>query len=199
MHLFSTAYFPCTAYMSALAGTQEAKIELWETYPKQTYRNRAIIATANGLLPLTIPVTKTNGNHTLTKDITICYKENWQIRHWRAIEAAYNSSPYFLYYHDDVKKLIFGNYKFLIDINMDILTYIIEKLKLKIAISTTEDFLPTNSCTDDFRNVFSPKAQYNNILTPYPQIFEDRFGFQQNLSIMDLLFNMGPESAYHLT
>ena len=200
MPLFSTAYFPCTAYMAELATRTSVQIEVCETYPKQTYRNRTVIATANGLLPLTVNVTKPNGGHTITKDITICRKENWPTQHWRAIEAAYNASPYFLYYSDDVRKIIFGNHKFLIDLNMDILSYLIGKLRLATDVELATDFVRPEQATDDFRNVFSPKAQTKAFekMPIYPQVFEEKNGFFPNISALDLLFNMGPESGQYL-
>ena len=94
--LFSTAYFPPVSYVAALLQSNSIVVEQYETFPKQTYRNRTVIATANGLLSLTVPVVRTNGNHTYTKDMAICYNENWPLKHWRAIESAYNASPYFL-------------------------------------------------------------------------------------------------------
>ena len=101
--LFSTAYFPPISYVAAMLDKQVVVVEQYETFPKQTYRNRAVVATANGLLSLTVPVVRINGNHTYTKDMAICYNENWAVKHWRAIESAYNSSPYFLYYKDEVE------------------------------------------------------------------------------------------------
>ena len=200
MPIFSTAYFPCTAYMTALAACPSAMVEACETYPKQTYRNRTVIATANGLLPLTVNVSKPNGNHTITKDITICHKENWPVQHWRAIESAYNASPYFLYYSDDVRKLILGNHKFLLDLNMDILTYLIGKLKLPSKVELTQDFVPPSQATYDYRNVFSPKAEQSHFgkMPPYPQVFDEKNGFHPNISTLDLLFNLGPECGIYL-
>ena len=200
MPIFSTAYFPCTAYMTALAACPSARVEAFETYPKQTYRNRTVIATANGLLPLTVNVTKPNGNHTLTKDITICRKENWPVQHWRAIESAYNASPYFLYYSDDVRKLILGSHKYLLDLNMDILTYLVGKLKLTTGITLTSDFVSPDQADNDYRNVFSPKAEQSlfSDLPPYPQVFDEKNGYFPNISILDLLFNLGPECKQYL-
>lgn len=198
MALFSTAYFPSVAYMAALAGFADVQIEACETYPKQTYRNRTVIATANGLLPLTVNVTKPNGNHTITKDITICRKENWPVQHWRAIESAYNASPYFQYYADDIHKLIFGNHTFLLDLNMDILQFLINKLKISTSTSITTDFISSAEAIDDYRNVFSPKAKEKIDLPPYPQVFEERYGFVGEVGVLDLLFNLGPESRQYL-
>ncbi|MBR4803842.1 MAG: WbqC family protein [Bacteroidales bacterium] len=200
MPLFSTAYFPCTAYMAALAAYPSAMVEAFETYPKQTYRNRTVIATSNGLLPLTVNVTKPNGNHTLTKDITICRKENWPMQHWRAIESAYNASPYFLYYSDDIRRFILGNHKFLLDLNMEILSYIIGKLKLTTKITLTTGFVSPAEATDDYRNYFSPKNKNNRFddMLPYPQVFDEKNSFFPNISVLDLLFNLGPECSLYL-
>ena len=198
MALFSTAYFPTVAYMAAFARCADVQLEACETYPKQTYRNRTIIATANGLLPLTVNVTKPNGNHTLTKDITICRKENWPMQHWRAIVSAYNASPYFLYYADEVQKIIFGNHTFLLDLNMDILQFLIKRLKINTTIETTTNFVPQESDTSDYRYVFSPKAKDKIELPPYQQVFDDRYAFVGEVGVIDLLFNLGPESRLYL-
>ncbi len=198
MKLFSTAYFPNVAYMAQMATCQAAAIEAWETYPKQTYRNRAIIATANGTLPLTANVERPSGNHTITKYITICYRENWPMQHWRAIESAYNASPYFLYYSDDVKNLIFSHKHFLIDLNMDILQWCLKKTNLKTAIDTTTDFAKPCGDEHDLRYAISPKVPCQWQFEEYPQVFDTRLGFAPNLSVLDLLFNLGPESGEYL-
>ena len=198
MPIFSTAYFPCIAYMAALVKCTSANIEIYETYPKQTFRNRTVIASANGMLSLTVNVSKPNGNHTLTKDITICRKENWPIQHWRAIESAYNASPYFQYYADDIHKLIFGSHTFLLDLNMDILQFLIKKLKINTSINLTTDFASPAETTDDYRNVFSPKVKGKIDIPAYPQVFEERYGFVGEVGVLDLLFNLGPESRQYL-
>lgn len=198
MKLFSTAYFPNVAYMAQMATCQNAAIEIWETYPKQTYRNRTVIATANGILPLTANVERPAGNHTITKDITICYRENWPMQHWRAIESAYNASPYFLYYSDDVKNLIFSNKHFLLDLNMAILQWCLKKTNLKTTVETTSDFDKAGNNANDLRFAISPKVPCPWTFEEYPQVFDTRLGFVPNLSVLDLLFNLGPESGEYL-
>ena len=194
--IFSTAYFPPIAYVAKAIANDTIVVESFETYPKQTYRNRAVIATANGELGLTVPVVKTNGNHTYTKDIEICYTENWALKHLRAIESAYNSSPYFLYYKDDVANILSKKQRTLLELNMDILAFVFKKLRVKTSVILSDDY--TDSYSLDYRNTFSPKAKEELILPSYPQVFEDRFGFVPNLSILDLLFNMGPDSLGYL-
>ena len=194
--LFSTAYFPPISYVAAMLDKPVVVVEQYETFPKQTYRNRAVVATANGLLPLSVPVIRTNGNHTYTKDMDICYNENWAAKHWRAIESAYNSSPYFLYYKDDVEAILNKKHRTLLELNMDILAFVFKKLKEPKDIILSTDFVvvDANADIEDYRNRFSPKNKEIIQLPPYDQVFEDRYGFQQDLSILDLLFNMGPDS-----
>ncbi|MBR4301464.1 MAG: WbqC family protein [Bacteroidales bacterium] len=198
--LFSTAYFPPISYVAAMLNKPVVVVEQYETFPKQTYRNRAVMATANGLLPLSVPVIRTNGNHTYTKDMDICYNENWAAKHWRAIESAYNSSPYFLYYKDDVEAILNKKHRTLLELNMDILAFVFKKLKVAKDIILSTDFVvvDANADIEDYRNRFSPKNKEIIQLPPYDQVFEDRYGFQQDLSILDLLFNMGPDSLGYL-
>ena len=198
--LFSTAYFPPISYVAAMLDKPVVLVEQYETFPKQTYRNRAVVATANGLLPLSVPVVRTNGNHTYTKDMDICYNENWTAKHWRAIESAYNSSPYFLYYKDDVEAILNKKHRTLLELNMDILAFVFKKLKVAKDIILSTDFVvvDANADIEDYRNRFSPKNKEIIQLSPYDQVFEDRFGFVPNLSILDLLFNMGPDSLGYL-
>ncbi len=197
--LFSTAYFPPISYVAAMLD-KPVVVEQYETFPKQTYRNRAVVATANGLLSLTVPVVRINGNHTYTKDMAICYNENWAVKHWRAIESAYNSSPYFLYYKDEVEAILNKQYIGLVDLNMDILSFVFKKLKVTKDIMLSTDFVLAEDVAtiEDYRNRFSPKNKEILQLPPYDQVFEDRYGFQQGLSILDLLFNLGPDSLGYL-
>lgn len=196
--VFSTAYFPSIRYVATLINHSKVVIEQYETYPKQTYRNRTVIATANGVLPLTVPVVRVNGNHTYTKDIEICYAENWAIKHWRAIESAYNSSPYFLYYKDDVEAVFNKKHSTLLELNMDIIAFVMKKLRLDTEVLLSDDYVEVYDVSEDYRNVFLPKRKEIVSLPQYTQVFEDRLGFLQDLSILDLLFNLGPDSITYL-
>ena len=197
--LFSTAYFPPVSYVAAMVKSDSIVIEQYETFPKQTYRNRTVIAAANGLLSLTVPVVRTNGNHTYTKDMAICYNENWVLKHWRAIESAYNSSPYFLYYKDEVETILDKQYPTLIDLNISILAFIFKKLKLKKEVILSSDYvLRIGEGSIDYRNTFTPKNKEVLQLSPYDQVFADRLGFQSDISILDLLFNLGPDTLAYL-
>ena len=195
--IFPTAYLPSIEYISLFLKTDDVSIELYETYQKQSCRTRCNVMTANGIQTLTIPVIKTNGNHTLTKDIEISYKEAWQQIHLRCLESAYRKSAYFDYYFPYFEKIYKQKFNTLIELNDYCLKTILKLLKVKKEYSYTEDF---EKIVDDrdFRISLS-KNNYNNFeMKPYYQVFADRHGFVSNLSIVDLLFNEGSNSVYNL-
>ena len=197
--ILSSFYLPPIEYFARIINTGSVKVELFETYIKQSYRNRCHIYTANGLLALSIPVHKTNGNHTMIKDIEISYMDNWQANHWGAIESAYNKSPFFLYYKDDLKHFYSKTWEYLWEYNADLTQFLLKKLKIKQTISFTDDFVVPIDITNDLRYNINPKLECKDISFPeYYQVFETKFGFMPNLSIIDLLFNEGPESFDYL-
>lgn len=196
-NIFPTAYLPSIEYVSLFLKTDDVSIELYETYQKQSCRTRCNVMTANGIQTLTIPVIKTNGNHTLTKDIEISYKEAWQQIHLRCLESAYRKSAYFDYYFPYFEKIYKQKFNTLIELNDYCLKTILKLLKVKKEYSYTEDF---EKIADDrdFRISLS-KNNYNNFeMKPYYQVFADRHGFVSNLSIVDLLFNEGSNSMYNV-
>lgn len=195
--LLSTAYFPNIQYITKFLLDDSVVIEQYETYPKQTYRNRCNILSANGVLPLSVPVQK--NFHTLTKDIKIDYSENWQRNHLNAIKSAYKNSAFYDYYFYKFEKFFATKETFLIDLNNKILETIFAILRIKPNYSFTTDYISDTTNYIDFRTAISPKASQNapDILfksQPYIQVFADRFNFVPNLSILDLLFNLGNES-----
>ena len=196
-NIFPTAYLPSIEYVSLFLKSNDVSIELYETYQKQSCRTRCNVMTANGIQNLTIPVIKTNGNHTLTKDIEISYKEAWQQIHLRCLESAYRKSAYFDYYFPYFEKIYKQKFNTLVELNDFCLKTILKLLKVKKEYSYTEDF---EKIVDDkdFRVSLS-KNNYNNFeMKPYYQVFADRHGFISNLSIVDLLFNEGGNSVYNL-
>ncbi|PKP51789.1 MAG: hypothetical protein CVT92_11920 [Bacteroidetes bacterium HGW-Bacteroidetes-1] len=197
--LFSTAFFPPVSYLAALIKADHIFIENYETYPKQTFRNRCIILSSNGLQRLTVPIVKTEGNHTKTNEIQIVYKENWQQKHLRAIESSYNTSPYYYHYKHQFIELFSQKFSTLTDLNIKALELILKLLKLQKTIFSTENYEKYPSDKIDLRNVFSPKRRPQNIqFETYYQVFNDRFAFQPDLSVLDLLFNTGPASLDYL-
>ena len=196
--LFSTAYFPPIAYLSALAKYTEAQVEIKETFPKQTYRNRMHIMTAEGIRVLTVPVIRTN--HSRTEEVTIDQKDRWAVIHLRTLTAAYSASPYFFYYKDDIEALLTTHHERLIDLNQSCLKWILHQLKIDCTLTFTANYIPaTNDETNDFRTVFTPKRPYpTDNFKPYYQVFGDRQPFVPNLSCIDLLMNLGPEAKDYL-
>ncbi len=191
--LFSTAYLAPVEYFQYLKTAGRVCIEQHEYYQKQTYRSRCRIATANGIMDLSIPVEKRN--HTLIRDIRISEHSDWQTLHWRSIEAAYNSSPFFEYYADDFRPFFEKKWLFLWDFNMELLHKILELLDIETEILLTETYEPqTGEETLDLREIIHPKKEASIPLKSYYQVFATKFGFIPNMSIIDLLFNMGNES-----
>ena len=195
-HIFPTAYLPSIEYVSLFLKTENASIELFETYQKQSCRTRTNVMTANGIQTLTIPVIKTNGNHTLTKDIEISYKESWQQIHLRCLESAYRKSAYFDYYFPYFEKIYKQKFNTLIELNDFCLKTILKILKVKKDFSYTTDFEKITN-ENDYRISLS-KGTNKIEIKPYYQVFADRHGFIPNLSIVDLLFNEGPNSIHNL-
>lgn len=197
--LISTAYLPPISLFALLVHETTATVERLETFPKQTYRNRAVILTANGPLPLVVPVVRHYGNHTRTENIGISYSEPWHIKHWRAIVSAYSASPYFLYYRDEIEKIITTPHERLIDLNNELLVWALKKLKIDCTLHYNEDYAPVGSIERDYRNSFSPKKkEVPTPLLPYRQVFDAKMPFVPNLSIIDLLFNTGPDAKRYL-
>ncbi len=201
--LLPTAYIPPVSWMAVALKYQNISIELYETYPKQTFRNRCYIATSNGILNLSIPVIKVNGNHTQTCDILIDNSKNWQQLHWRSIITAYNKSPYFLYYRDLIEPLYHKKQENLVSLNQDFLITLFSALNIRSQkIHNTEKFIFEPDYLN-LRNSFDPKKQpFQNVtkaLPRYIQVFEEIHGFIPDLSIIDLLFNLGPDASAYLS
>ena len=166
-----------------------------ETFPKQTYRNRTEIMTAGGVRTLSVPVVR--NNHSRTEEVGIDYKERWNIIHLRTIAAAYSASPYYLYYKDELEEILMQRYERLVDLNDALLQWILRTLKSDCQVHHTQEFV--KEYPDDYRDTFSPKHPYpTDSHKPYYQVFADRLPFTPNLSFLDLLMNLGPESKDYL-
>jgi len=195
--LFSTAYFPSISYMARFLSEDEPVIEVCETYHKQTYRNRCRVMTANGVESLSVPVVKVNGNHTITKDIALSPIEPWQHIHSRCLESAYKASPYFDHYYDYLRPIFEGHFERLVDLNDAALRAVLKMLKAKKEIVHTTDYV--HEAENDLREAFSPKKPFDaNLFPTYYQVFSEKFPFAPDLSILDLVFNEGPEAVEYL-
>ncbi len=202
--LLSTAYFGPVEYYSSLRGGRRVLIEGMENFPKQTYRNRCIIYGANGPLTLSVPVNRGNQPKILTKEIKIDYSSNWQKIHFRAIESAYRNSPYYEYYIDEFIPFFYHHFNYLIDFNNEILAKTCSIIGIPLYLTVTNEFIKT--VTKDFIDLrfnINPKNYKNNnplklTIPEYRQVFSPKSGYIANLSIIDLIFNTGPDAINYL-
>ncbi|WP_443939140.1 WbqC family protein [Pedobacter sp. MW01-1-1] len=193
-------YLPPVGYFSLMQSLgDQFLLEKYEHMPKQTYRNRASIYSPNGKLDITVPVVKGSKNHTVLKDVRISYDYNWQRLHWLSLESCYRRSAYFEYYEDELNPFFTKKFDFLFDYNMELLQWLTKKMKMTTEIKVTTDYTDSLSSDLDFRGMMNPKKVEDRVNNkPYFQVFEDRHQFLPNLSIVDLLFNQGPQARLYL-
>ena len=201
--LLQTTYFGPVQWYQKLKRYDHCVIEQYDSYQKQTYRNRCVIATANGLQALTVPVDHSplTIDHVQCKDLRISDHNQWRRVHWNALQSAYSESPFFEYYADDIRPFFEQKYEFLIDFNEAIRQKMCELLDIETSVSYSSEFRVHGSGFMDFREVIHAKhPQDDPEFQPrsYWQVFQHRYGFQPNLSILDLLFCMGPEAVFYL-
>jgi len=191
--LLPTAYFGPISYYAILLQEPNCSIELHEHFIKQSIRNRCDIYGANGKLQLTIPKQRKGSSKTIIKEIQISYKQNWQKEHWNAIVSSYNSSPYFEYYKDEFLPFFEEQEEYLVNFNNKLQAVILSLLQEEKDIKTTTEYLHQGNFSDLRNHNWNFKKQER-----YDQVFMEKHGFIANLSILDLLFNLGPESADYL-
>lgn len=173
----------------------EIIIEKHENYQKRSFRNRYDILTANGVLRLTIPLCKGKNNKMPIAEVQIAYDDNWVDIHLQTLRSAYGKSPYFDFYFDGIEKIFSKKHNLLFDFNMECMLFIFSKLKLTKTISTSDSY---HSRYDNIIDLRDRKWDGSEVQSSYVQVWEDKFGFTPNLSILDLLFCMGPESVSYL-
>ncbi len=197
--IFPLFYLPPVAFFTELLQHKNSfLIEQKEHFPKQTYRNRAQICSPDGALTLVVPVEKGSKNHRIIKDVKISYDFNWQRLHWLSLECCYRSSAYFEYYEMDFAPFYQEKkYGFLFDYNEALLQLLLKLMKLKLKINYSNDY-EADVKGADFRRNINPKLAYNFEQKQYFQVFDDRNGFLKNLSVVDLLFNQGPNALNYL-
>ena len=196
--LLSTTYFGPVQWYQKLYRSDEVQIEQWESFQKQTYRNRCLIAAPNGIQALTVPV---EHNSQLIKDIRVSDHGNWRHLHWNALVTAYSESPFFEYYQDDIRPFYEQRWDYLLDFNEAIRAKMCELIDIQPKVSYSLEFRTLNSQLQDFRETIRPKHPAPDpdfTPRPYYQVWQQKYGFLPNLSILDLLFNMGPESILYL-
>ncbi|MFZ2906257.1 MAG: WbqC family protein [Cyclobacteriaceae bacterium] len=194
--LIELHYLPSVPYFSALCAAEKIVIEKHEYFEKQTYRNRCYIHTAQGVERLILPLTSKHGKVLIT-EVRMDYSQKWLNNHWRTIESAYRSSPFFEYYADDLHKILFRQQTFLYDLNFEILTICLKWLKMDVTLQESMSYekIPAEG-TLDLRNIIHAKkpelsAPYFQAV-PYQQVFGNKFA--EGLSLLDLVFCEGPNS-----
>ena len=226
--LLSTTYFGPVQWYQKLYRSEEVVIEQWENFQKQTYRNRCLIATTQGIQALTVPIER--GTSPLIKDIRISDHGNWRHLHWNAIISAYGESPFFEYYQDDIRPFFEKKWEFLLDFNEAIREKMCELLDIQLKVNYSLEFkdyslefkvdslemntqLAEKSTINykqstinkekeiDYREAINPKHPQPDPdfeAKPYYQVYQQKHGFLPNLSVLDLLMNMGPEGIFYL-
>ena len=196
MALFIPTYFSPISQYQALLNSNSITFEVEDNYQKQTYRNRCYIYGANGKQLLNIPVTiPKSSKKTKSKDILV-ENANWQKQHYKSLEVAYNHSPFFEFYKDDLRKIFSKKYTYLLDVNLDSFNFIMDALELFKEYTLSKKYEETK--LNDFRNLADSKKKVEISSIPYIQMFDQKFGFLKNLSILDLLFMEGPNSINFL-
>ena len=192
-------YFPDIITTAAIIQASDVTLEVCDNYQKQSYRNRMYIATANGKLLLNIPIkhTKTEG-HKKTAKALIENNFLWQRQHWRSIVIAYRTSPFFEFYEDDLYPLFHKEYNSLLEFNRASLACILEMLDLDIDFKHTEEYFKEYSDKTDPRFLANAKRKDKLEIPAYRQVFEEANGFIPYLSVLDLIFNLGPEAITYL-
>ena len=196
----TSAYLAPVSYYAKLFAADKAFIERYDNYVKQTYRNRCVIAAADGPLALTIPTEKSEALKGPMKDGRISDHGNWRHMHWNALVSNYRNSPFFEYYADDFRVFYEKKFPFLWDFNQEICQLVCGLIDIHPQMEgTTEYRTEFSEDEQDFREIIHPKRDFRTedptfVAKPYYQVFKEKFGFLPNLSIADLLFNMGPES-----
>lgn len=210
--ILSTAYFPPLSWFAATAtgftlspdrvNPSVVRLESSENYQKQSYRNRCRIYTSNGVEDLTVPVVHENGSFKLPiTQIRVDYSVPWVLKTKRAVSSAYDSSAYFEYYKDEIFAILDSHPQTLWELNLKLIYFFLKKTSLAVDFVFTDSY--ERDCADDFRASIHPKKpdillSELGLEKPYFQVFARKYGFQPNLSIMDLLFNEGPDSIVYL-
>lgn len=200
--LLSSTYFGPVQWYQKLNRYDTCLIEQHDHFVKQTYRNRCVIAATNGLQTLSIPVEKFEGAKCEMRDVRISDHANWRHQHWYALQSAYGESPFFEYYEDDIRPFFERKWVFLYDFNWEITLKMCELIDIMPCMRRTASYeLEPSEGVIDFRETIRPKHPgRDDEFSPrtYYQVYQQKYGFQPNLSVLDLLFNQGNESVLFL-
>jgi hypothetical protein len=197
-YIIEIQFFAPVYVFKILIKEKHIKIEQYERFKKMSFRNRCIILGANGLVSLTVPIEGGREQKALIRDVKIDNSEPWPRTHLRSLVSAYSKAPFFEYYFREIEVLLNSNEKFLFDLNLKIISFLIKSLKINTSIELTSECRLEYSNANDMRDKILPKnfqKDKEHWKPKYFQVFEDKWGFQPNLSILDLLFCEGPNAA----
>ncbi|MBP4140352.1 WbqC family protein [Flavobacterium sp. P4023] len=197
--LIHPTYFPSISHFVAMAQADKITFEIEDNFQKQTNRNRTYIYSPNGILLLNIPIKHSKENRQKTKEIRIEPDFDWQKQHFKSLEAAYRSSPFFEFFEDDLRPLFEKKYEFLLDLNFEVLDIVFKCLRMKVEYNKTTEYFHQvdENNISDYRNLVEGKKDISEF-EKYTQVFDDKYGFLNNLSILDLLFNEGKYAMEYL-
>ena len=197
MALFIPTYFSPIAQYAEIFKSETIEFEMEDNFQKQTYRNRCYIYGANGKLSLNIPIKhQTKEGRKKTKDTLVENDFPWQQQHLKSIQTAYRASPFFEFYEDDLAPIFTKKYTFLQDVNIDTYLFITDALELNNNYTKTSEYIVETK--NDFRDLAIAKKGIEVPMDSYVQMFDDKYGFIPNLSILDLLFMEGPNTVSFL-
>ncbi|HSD06551.1 WbqC family protein [Flavobacterium sp.] len=190
--LLHPSYFPSISHFVAIAQYDNLTFEIEDNFQKQTNRNRTYIYSPNGIQLLNIPIKHSNLSHQKTKDIKIEQEFDWQKQHFKSLEAAYRSSPFFEYFEDDLMPVFQKKHTYLMDLNLEAFDIVCKCLRMKLEFDTTTEYFHEieDPQVIDFRYLVNGKKDHS-VFESYTQVFDDKHGFLNNLSVLDLLFNEG--------
>ncbi|MFY8214942.1 MAG: WbqC family protein [Flavobacterium sp.] len=188
--LFLPTYFPSVSHFVALAQADGILFEVEDHFQKQTNRNRTYIYSPNGLQLLNIPVKHSKERHQVAKDVKIEWAFDWQKQHYKSLEAAYRTSPFFEYYEDKLMPIFQHKPTFLLDLNFTAMEIVFSCLGLPYVFEKTTEYFHERQDVHDFRYLANGKKDHSQFEV-YPQVFAEKHGFIPNLSVLDLLFNEG--------
>jgi hypothetical protein len=197
MSLFLPTYFSPISQYIAIVNANEVLFETEDNFQKQTYRNRCYIYSQKGKQLLNIPIKHTTtSSKKKTKDTLVDNSVSWQKQHLKSIQVAYRNSPFFEFYEDDLLPILAKEYKYLLDINIDTYLFITDALQINQEYKKTEEY--QLNAKNNFSYLANAKQEHNGNFKPYIQMFDDKFGFIENLSLLDLLFMEGPNTISFL-
>tara|TARA_R110002124_G_scaffold137727_6_gene300723 strand:- start:3188 stop:3790 length:603 start_codon:yes stop_codon:yes gene_type:complete len=196
MSLFLPTYFSPISQYIAMVNSDEVLFEVEDNFQKQTYRNRCYIYGPNGKQLLNIPIKHGANSSKKTKDTLVDNTASWQSQHLKSIQIAYRNSPFFEFYEDDLLPILSKEYKYLIDVNIDTFLFITDALQINQEYKKTKEY--QSKTKNDCRYLANAKQELDIKFDSYIQMFDDKYGFQKNLSILDLLFMEGPNAISFL-